>query len=56
MVGIGGKDFVDGNRKLILALFWQTMRHHIFFILRQLKSGGKDITEDDMITWYVFYF
>lgn len=51
MVGIGGKDFVDGNKKLILAVIWQTMRHHIFSILKQLKFGGKEVTEDDMISW-----
>jgi plastin-1 len=51
MVGIAGKDFVDGNKKFILALVWQTMRHHIFSILKQLKFGGKEVTEDDMISW-----
>eukprot|EP01112_Ceratiomyxa_fruticulosa_P022221 TRINITY_DN8075_c0_g1_i4.p1 TRINITY_DN8075_c0_g1~~TRINITY_DN8075_c0_g1_i4.p1 ORF type:complete len:491 (+),score=115.86 TRINITY_DN8075_c0_g1_i4:335-1807(+) len=50
-VGIAGKDFVDGNRKLILALVWQAMRHHIFSILQQLKFGGREVSEDDMVSW-----
>lgn len=28
LVGIGGKDIVDGNKKLILALIWQMVRKH----------------------------
>jgi len=51
VVGIGGKDFVDGNRKLILAVVWQTMRYHLFSILKQLKFSGKDVTEEFMISW-----
>jgi len=56
LVGIGGKDFVDGNRKLLLALIWQLMHFHIFSILRKLKfdgrvKDGKVMDEKRMIKW-----
>lgn len=28
LVGVGGKDIIDGNKKLILALVWQMVRKH----------------------------
>lgn len=51
IVGIGGKDFYEGNRKLILALIWQCMRYHIISLLNRLKFKGKEVTEKDMIQW-----
>jgi len=51
LVGIGGVDIVDGNQTLTLALVWQMMRYHVLSILKSLKVGGKDVTEDDMIKW-----
>jgi len=51
LVGIAGKDFVDGNKKFILALIWQINKYHILSILNKLKSGGKEITESDLINW-----
>lgn len=44
IVGIGGTDIHDGNKKLILAVVWQMMRHHTLKVL-----GGK--TEDDLVKW-----
>jgi plastin-1 len=44
LVGVGGSDFVDGNKKLILAYTWQLVR---FAILRLV--GGKRDTE--LIEW-----
>jgi plastin-1 len=51
LVGIGGVDIVDGNKTLTLALVWQMMRHHVLSILKSLKVGGKEVTEEDMIKW-----
>jgi plastin-1 len=50
LVNIGGMDILDGNRKLILALVWQMMRHNILEMLRNL-GGGKRITEDGLVKW-----
>ena len=44
IVGIGGTDLHDGNKKLVLAVVWQMMRHHTLKVL-----GNK--TEDDLIKW-----
>ena len=44
IVGIGGTDIHDGNKKLILAIVWQMMRHNTLKVL-----GDK--TEDDLVKW-----
>ncbi|KAL6056274.1 fimbrin [Balamuthia mandrillaris] len=51
LVGIGGTDIVDGNKTLTLALVWQLMRFHVVSILKSLSSGGRDITDQDMVNW-----
>lgn len=52
LVGIGGKDIFDGNRKFILALVWQMMQLHLLSILRTVSSDQtKKVTEKDVITW-----
>ena len=44
IVGLGGTDIHDGNKKLILAVVWQMMKHHTLKVL-----GNK--TEDDLVKW-----
>ena len=44
LVGIGGVDLVDGNKKLSLALVWQLVRKHTLQIL-----GGW--TEEKLLEW-----
>jgi len=44
IVGIGGGDIRDGNKKYILAIVWQMMRAHSLQII-----GNK--TEEELITW-----
>ena len=44
IVGIGGGDIRDGNKKYILAIVWQMMRQHSLQII-----GNK--TEEELITW-----
>jgi len=51
LVGIGGSDIHDGNKTLTLALVWQLMRFHVISILKKLSSGGKDITDQDIVDW-----
>jgi plastin-1 len=48
LVGIGGKDIVDGNQKLILGLVWQLMRSHVLSILKKL---GNNVNDQFMIDW-----
>lgn len=49
MVNIGGLDILDGNRKLILALIWQLMRHHVLKILSSIASASGSVINDDYI-------
>jgi plastin-1 len=44
IVGIGGTDILEGNKKYILAVVWQLMRSHTLQII-----GNK--TENDLLTW-----
>ena len=44
IVGIGGGDIRDGNKKYILAIVWQMMREHSLQVI-----GGK--SEEELITW-----
>jgi len=54
LVGIGGPDIVDGNKKLLLALVWQLMRLHTLKFLAQVqadKFGGGEVTDQMIIDW-----
>ena len=44
IVGIGGGDIRDGNKKYILAIVWQMMREHSLQVI-----GNK--TEEELIAW-----
>ena len=48
-VNIGGLDICDGNKKLILGVVWQMMRLNLVQILSSLSSGGKLISDADMV-------
>jgi plastin-1 len=54
LVGIGGSDIVDGNKKLILGYVWQLMRKHTLKFLAEVqakKFGGKPVTDEMIIAW-----
>jgi len=54
LVGIGGSDIVDGNKKLLLALVWQLMRMHTLKFVSQVqakKFGGKEVTDQMIVDW-----
>ena len=44
IVGIGGRDIRDANKKYILAIVWQMMRAHSLQVI-----GNK--TEEELINW-----
>ena len=50
LVGIGGVDILDGNKKLILAVVWQLMRRHTLNVLT-LIGGGKKADDKLIIDW-----
>lgn len=54
LVGIGGEDIVNRNKKLLLAFVWQLMRYHTLKYLKAVQAkrfGGKDVTDEMMIKW-----
>nr|CCA19751.1 fimbrinlike protein putative [Albugo laibachii Nc14] len=52
LVNIGGADIFGGNKKLILSIMWQSMRHQQLKILTSLaQNGGHPITDKDIIEW-----
>ncbi|XP_059283986.1 fimbrin-1-like [Lycium ferocissimum] len=53
LVNVGGNDFVQGNKKLILAFLWQLMRFNMLQLLKNLRSRfrGKEITDVDILVW-----
>ncbi|KAI3755903.1 hypothetical protein L1987_55712 [Smallanthus sonchifolius] len=53
LVNLAGNDFVQGNKKLILAFLWQLMRFHMLQLLKNLRSQsqGKEITDADILKW-----
>jgi len=51
LVGIGGSDIQEANKKLTLAVVWQMMRFYVLNFLKNLSKTGKEITDNDIITW-----
>ncbi|XP_074298705.1 fimbrin-5-like [Silene latifolia] len=53
LVNVAGNDFVQGNKKLILAFLWQLMRFSMLQLLRNLRSfsQGREITDSDILNW-----
>ncbi|KAI8011602.1 Fimbrin-5 [Camellia lanceoleosa] len=55
LVNVAGNDFVQGNKKLILAFLWQLMRFTMLQLLKNLKSRsrswGKEVTDNDILNW-----
>nr|GEX55332.1 fimbrin-1-like [Tanacetum cinerariifolium] len=51
LVNVAGNDFVQGNKKLVLAFLWQLMRYHMLQLLKNLRSRsqGKEITDTDIL-------
>ncbi|KAG6546968.1 hypothetical protein Mapa_011584 [Marchantia paleacea] len=51
LVNVSGKDLVEGNKKLTLAFLWQLMRYHMFYLLKNLRLKGKEVSEADIVQW-----
>jgi len=54
LVGIAGQDFVEKNKKLLLAFVWQLMRYHTLKYLAKVQQkhfGGKEVTDAMMVKW-----
>jgi plastin-1 len=51
LVGIGGTDINDGNKKLVLALVWQMMRYHTIKFLSKLTVDGAQVTDEQIVEW-----
>jgi len=51
LVGVGGSDITDRNKKLILGFVWQLMRYHLLKFLSSLSSDGKPVEDKDVLNW-----
>ncbi|CAA0815362.1 Fimbrin-5 [Striga hermonthica] len=53
LVNVAGNDFVQGNKKLILAFLWQLMRFNMLQLLKNLRSRfqGKEVSDADILNW-----
>ena len=53
LVGVGGKDIVDGNKKLLLGLVWQMMRMDMMGFLAKVRAGagGAAMGDKEMVAW-----
>jgi len=51
LVGIGGEDINNANKKLTLAIVWQSMRFFVLNFLKKMSKGGKEVTEQDIVDW-----
>ncbi|EGT32888.1 hypothetical protein CAEBREN_08893 [Caenorhabditis brenneri] len=51
LVGVQGKDIVDGNRTLTLALLWQLMRAYTLSVLGKCTRDGDVPTDKDILKW-----
>jgi hypothetical protein len=50
IVGIGGKDILDGS-KLILAILWQLMRCYTITLLKKLTGTDAPIDDANILKW-----
>jgi hypothetical protein len=51
LVGVGGKDLVDGGKTHTLSLIWQLMRAYTLEVLKKLSGSEKPITDGDILRW-----
>lgn len=51
LVGIGGKDILDMNKKLILGILYQAMRAYTLVILQKCAESDKPIKDEEIIAW-----
>lgn len=51
VVGTGGKDILDMNKKLVLGLLYQTMRAYTLQVLQKCTGSDKKIKDEQIIAW-----
>ncbi|XP_068749293.1 plastin-2-like [Montipora capricornis] len=51
VVGIGGQDLLDGNKKLMLAILYQAMRAYTLVILQKCAQSDKPIKDEEIVSW-----
>ncbi|KAF2068759.1 hypothetical protein CYY_009918 [Polysphondylium violaceum] len=50
LVGIAGKDFVDGIKKFLLSFVWQMMRYSVLRRVNLQGSNGIEMSESELIS------
>ena len=51
VVGTGGKDILDMNKKLVLGLLYQTMRAYTLQVLQKCTGSDKKIKDEEIVAW-----
>jgi plastin-1 len=52
LVGIGGKNITDGDKKYVLSCIWQLYRYHSVKFLAQLRANsGEKLTDQLILQW-----
>lgn len=51
VVGIGGQDLLDGNKKLMLGILYQAMRAYTLVILQKCAGSDKPIKDEEIVSW-----
>ncbi|XP_057765555.1 fimbrin-1-like [Salvia miltiorrhiza] len=53
LVNVAGNDFVQGNKKLILAFLWQLMRFNMLQLVKKLRTRfqGREMSDADILNW-----
>lgn len=51
LIGVSGKDIVDCNPTLTLALVWQLMRAYTLAILSRMSDDGHQVVDNEIIEW-----
>ena len=51
LVGIGGQDLLDGNKKLLLGILYQAMRAYTLVILQKCAESDKPIKDEEIVAW-----
>ena len=51
VVGIGGQDIIEGNKKLILGIVSQAMHFYTLSLLQSIAGSDKPVKDEQIIKW-----
>ena len=51
VVGIGGQDIIEGNKKYILSIVSQAMHSYTLSLLQSIAGSDKAVKDEEIINW-----